>query len=387
MRPLALRAARITAASAFLAAFLAAPAASASAAAPTCNGSAAPTFGTASPNTSLNNAFTAYGNDNTRLDDWTGADSTYSVKLPDNRIVFGFSDTFLGEVRSNGSRPMTIADGGTTPFPNNTFVVRATNGSMTTAHGGTAAAPTALLPPRDGSHLYWAADLTVNGGEVQQPYREYWHGTTAWDLKFERNVLARFSTANLNQPVSVTDLPSSKGVMWGSALLKDGGYTYIYGTEDLGTGGKHLYVARVLGTDLRGKWTYLASDGTWPETESSAVRVLSGISNEFSVTKRGNFYILLTHDTKEAFSAQIDTYLSCSPAGPFTDERTVYTAPQAEPLHYSYNSHVHASLTTANNLVVSYNHNTLDDTTGEQNENYQDVTVYRPRFINVPVSG
>ncbi|GAA2601833.1 DUF4185 domain-containing protein [Actinomadura fulvescens] len=389
MRPLSLRAARTTVASAVLASFFLAPPASASAtAAPVCGGTQAPTFGTASPNTSLNNAFTTYGNSNARLDDWTGADSTYSVKLPDGRTVFGFSDTFLGQVRADGSRPMTIMDGGTTPFPNNTFVVRSTSGAMTTAHGGTVANPTALLPPRDASHLYWAADMTVHNGEVQQPYREYWKGTGPWQVKFERNVLARFSTSNLNQPVSVTDLPSSRKIMWGSALLRDGGYTYIYGTEDLGADGKHLYIARVNGTDLRGTWSYRTSSGLFDSTsEAAAVRVLSGVSNEFSVSKRGNFYILLTHDTKEAFSAQIDTYLSCSPAGPFTDERTVYLAPQAKPLHYSYNSHAHASLTTTNNLVVSYNVNTLDETKGELNENYQDVTVYRPRFINVPVTG
>ncbi|MFG1998983.1 DUF5005 domain-containing protein [Spirillospora sp. NPDC048911] len=391
MRPLSLRAARTAVASALLATVLLAPppASASAAAAPVCNGSAAPTFGTASPYTSLNSSFTTYGNSNARLDDWTGADSTYSVKLPDGRTVFGFSDTFLGQV-NNGTRPLTIADGGTTPFPNNTFVVRTASGTMTTAHGGTTANPTALLPPRDSSHLYWAADMTVNGSEVQQPYREYWVGG-AWNLKFERNVLARFATSNLNQPVSVTDLPSSRQIMWGSALLRDGGYTYIYGTEDLGTAGKHLYIARVSGTDLRGTWYYRTSSGDFDSTsEAAAVRMLSGVSNEFSVSKRGNFYILLTQDTKDAFSTEIDTYLSCSPGGPFTDEKTVYRTPETgagNPNIYTYNAHAHASMTTSNNIVVSYNVNSLDTTVGTENDNYKNVSIYRPRFINLPVSG
>jgi hypothetical protein len=395
----------VTAASTLLAAALFVPATAAHADALTCNGSAAPTFGTAAQNSTINNKFTAYGNSNTLLDDWTGADSTYSVKLPDGRVVYGFSDTFLGQV--NGiSRPLTIEDGGTTPFINNTFVVQSSGGTLTsTAHGGTATSPTALMPPRDASHLYWAADMTMNGSEIQQPYREYKVGSGALNVTFERNVLARFSTSNLKQPLSVTTLPSSRKIMWGSGLLKADGNTYIYGTEDLGTDGKHMYVARVSGTDLRGKWSYLASygsnltdpsDDTWSDSESAALRVLSGVSNEFSVSKRGNFSILVTQDTKLAFSTEIDSYLSCSPAGPFSDEKTVYNTPIARPDGtpyndsdlYTYNAHAHASLSTTNNLVVSYNMNSLDfDVPAAQKDVYRDVSIYRPRFINVPVTG
>ena len=31
-------------------------------------------------------------------------------------------------------------------------------------------------------------------------------------------------------------LPDSNGVQWGAWLLDDGGYTYVYGIEDLGLG-------------------------------------------------------------------------------------------------------------------------------------------------------
>jgi hypothetical protein len=36
---------------------------------------------------------------------WTGADSTVSVPLPDGRVAWLFSDTFLGTVNADGSRP------------------------------------------------------------------------------------------------------------------------------------------------------------------------------------------------------------------------------------------------------------------------------------------
>src|SRR4051794_32017888 len=38
---------------------------------------------------------------------WTGADSTVSVPLPDGRNAWLFSDTFLGTVNADGSRPRT----------------------------------------------------------------------------------------------------------------------------------------------------------------------------------------------------------------------------------------------------------------------------------------
>ncbi|MFC9977315.1 DUF5005 domain-containing protein [Spirillospora sp. NPDC127200] len=394
--PRSARTVRTVLVSTLLAAGVAAVPAQAGAAALVCGGRAAPTFGPAQQNTALNAKFNNYGNGNARLDDWTGADSTYSVRLPDGRVVFGFSDTFLGRVNAGSppSRPPVPIEGGDTPFLNNTFVVQSTAGALSTVRGGTAAAPTAVLPPRDASHLYWAADMTMNGGQLQQPYREYVKtGPGGWDIKWERNVLATFSTADLKTPTSVTPLPSATRTMWGSALLKADGYTYVYGTEDE-QATKYLRIARVQGTDLRGSWEYRTSSGGWSDKETDAARLMSGVSNELSVTKRGNFYILVTQDTKQAFSGEIDTYLSCSPDGPFTGERTVYNTPEGGPFGsygdpdvYTYNAHAHASLNSAGKLVVSYNVNSLDDQPNAQKDVYRDVTIYRPRFIDVPVSG
>ena len=43
--------------------------------------------------TELRDRFGAYGD---TADRWTGADSAYSVELPDGRIAWIYSDTFLG---------------------------------------------------------------------------------------------------------------------------------------------------------------------------------------------------------------------------------------------------------------------------------------------------
>ncbi|WP_329519728.1 DUF4185 domain-containing protein [Spirillospora sp. NBC_01491] len=372
------------------------------AAGPVCAGEPAPVFGAAKPDGAENAKFTAYGNDNTRLDDWTGADTTYSLKLSDGRTVFAYSDTFLGKVDADGSRPVVTDEGGTTPFLNNSFVVEGTDGSLSTVHRGPASDPVEPMPPSQAAHWYWAGDLTESGGEVQQLYREYYDpdpgNNDPWDLRWKRNVLARFAPGSMAAPTEVRDAPSVTGVQWGSALLKDGGHTYVYGTEDFTdpetkVNTKYLHVARVKGTDLRGAWSYRTAAG-WSATEADSARLMSGVSNEFSVTRRGSHYILISQDTKEYVSTEIDAYLSCSAAGPFTGERTVYNTPETGASGtygnadvYTYNAHAHASLSSANTLVVSYNVNSLDKTEGEENDNYTDVSIYRARFVDVPVTG
>ena len=48
----------------------------------------------------LTREFARYGDDAGRADDWTGGDGTHSVRLPDGRVLWLFSDTYLGQVLS-----------------------------------------------------------------------------------------------------------------------------------------------------------------------------------------------------------------------------------------------------------------------------------------------
>ncbi|MEV6032713.1 DUF4185 domain-containing protein [Nonomuraea sp. NPDC052116] len=335
-----------------------------------------PTVKATTTDARLTSLFTNYGNDNSRLDDWTGADGTYSVKLPNGKELWIFSDTFLGRVNTDGSRPPVVGEGGDTVFLNNSFAVER-DGKLSTIHDGTAAAPTAVMPPRDQNHWYWAGDATVAGGLVEVTYQEYErYGTGAWDWRWYRNVVARFAPGRLNAPVSVTDLPSGHGVAWASAILKDGGYTYVYGVEDLGSP-KYMHVARVSGQSLLGTWEFLKADGTWSPNEADSARVMSGVANEYSVTKVGSGYVLITHDTTEVLSPNIVAYTSCSPFGPFTGKQHVYTTPETKGNIFTYNAHAHPEV-AGNGLVISYNVNSFVNT-----DHYRDVTIYRPRFLDV----
>ncbi|MEV3936809.1 DUF5005 domain-containing protein [Glycomyces sp. NPDC049804] len=324
-------------------------------------------------------------------DGWTGGDSTYSVRLPDGDLLWLFSDTFLGPLNSDGTRPVTA------PLINSTFV-RQDGSGLSTIQGGTAANPEAIMPPPEANHWYWLGDGMIsrqNGTDyLQVIFQEYLRfGSGDWDWRFDQNVVATFSLSNLKDPISVEALPSQAGA-WGSALLpasqSGDGYTYIYGIADAPTNKKQR-IARVHGSDLgaTGKWQYWTADG-WTAYESDTGIGLNGIANEYSVTKWNNQYVLVTQDSTLAFNNQVFAYTSCSPAGPFTNQSLVYAMPETgmfgEPYHderiFAYNAHLHPTISSGNRFVMSYNVNTFDSRMTAEGSHYTDPSIYKPRFIS-----
>ncbi|WP_202872004.1 DUF4185 domain-containing protein [Kribbella pratensis] len=302
---------------------------------------------------------------------WTGADSTYSVALPGGRTAWIFSDTFLGPVNPDGSRPTTA------PFINNSFVIQQGE-SLKTVTGGTSTNPTALIPPpSDGWYWVGAAQTSHAGRDLDVvALRFVKTGTGQWDWHWASNYLARFDSKTLKLE-SLTPLPSAANVQWSAWLLRDRGYTYIYGVEDLGAS-KYQHVARVRGDDLTAKpWEYWTGSG-WSSDESASARVLEGVANEHSVTSFKDGYLLVTHDTKELFSKRVVGYFSCSPTGPWVKPVELYQTPETGGNIITYNSHEHPDLRRGNELLVSYNVNSL-----VSDDLYGDVSIYRPRFLAV----
>ncbi|WP_328524639.1 DUF4185 domain-containing protein [Kribbella sp. NBC_00359] len=334
---------------------------------------------TAEPHAAPEGLLNAYSNTGKG---WTGADSTYSVPLSGGRTAWIFSDTFLGPVNPDGSRPTT------TPFINNSFVIQR-GGTLKTVTGGTATNPTALVPPPSNGWYWVGAAQTSGAGRNLDvvALRFERTGTGQWDWHWASNYLARFDSKTLKLR-SLTPLPSAANVQWSGWLLRDGGYTYIYGVEDLGSA-KYDHVARVRGDDLTAKpWEYWTGSG-WSADETASSRVLEGVANEHSVTRWGDGYVLVTHDTTELFSKRVLGYFSCSPTGPFVKPVELYQTPETGATGsygnaniITYNSHDHPDLRRGNTLLVSYNVNSLDANT----DLYADVSIYRPRFVGVTLT-
>ena len=127
-------------------------------------------------------------------------------------------------------------------------------------------------------------------------------------------------------------------------------------------------------------WQYWTGTG-WSADETASARVLEGVANEHSVTRWGDGYLLVTHDTTELFSKRVLGYFSCSPTGPFVKPVELYQTPETGAAGsygdadiITYNSHDHPELRRGNSLLVSYNVNSLDP----NNDLYADVSIYRP---------
>ncbi|WP_205325426.1 hypothetical protein [Glycomyces sp. YM15] len=322
---------------------------------------------------------------------WTGGDSTYSVRLPDGDLLWLFSDTFLGPLNDDGTRPVTA------PLINSTFV-RQEGGTFSTIQGGTTANPEAIMPPPEANHWYWLGDgmISRQGGTdyLQVIFQEYLRfGDGDWDWRFDQNVVATFSLSDLSEPIRVEALPSQAGA-WGSALLpasqSGDGYTYIYGLADAPTDKKQR-IARVHGSDIGAteKWQFWTANG-WTAYESDTGIGLNGIANEYSVTKWNGQYLLVSQDSTVGFSNKVYAYTSCSPAGPFTNQSLLYQMPETgmfgvpyyDERIFAYNPHIHATLSSGNRFVMSYNVNTFDSRMTAEGSHYTDPSIYKPRFIS-----
>jgi len=305
---------------------------------------------------------------------WTGADSAYSVTLPDGRTAWIYSDTFLGEVDATHGRSLD------SPFIHNSINVDDA-GEITTFTGGTADAPESLVKVAGGDEArdwYWFGDATVHGDELQVLLVEFIKtGDTMWDFAFKGNGVATFDASTL-ELLSVDEVQTD-GINWGSAIYEnpDDGYTYVYGVEDLGAQ-KFAHLARVAGGDLAdGQWEYLG-DGGWSTDHTDTKRILEGVSNEFSVSRYQGRYTLVTGDATEILSSKIVMYRSNTLEGPWTGKTVLYSTPETGGNIFTYNAKAHPELGDGHTLLITYNVNSFDT-----NDLYTDVDNYRPRYVAV----
>ncbi|MFG1767362.1 fibronectin type III domain-containing protein [Micromonospora parva] len=319
----------------------------------------------------LNTLFNNYGNAGGH---WTGGDGTASVALPDGRVVWLFADTFLGSVNPDFSRPAF------SPMVNNAMVVQDGMQLGQTLFGGTSANPRALVAPdADTSEFYWPADGMVEGGLLKVLYsRLRTTGADTLDFEYTGHALATFNLPSLTL-ASLTDLPLPSAINWGSALLSDGGYTYIYGTSTAPGRLKFAHIARAATGLLGSPWQFWTGSG-WSSNAAEAGRVMSGVGTAYSVQKVGSQYVLATNETSLGFDSQIAAYTAPSPTGPFTGPRYVYTAPELQTGTNTvvYDVRAHPELARTGKLLFSYNVNSLD-----RADQMADARLYRPRFIEI----
>ncbi len=325
---------------------------------------------------------------------WTGADGTYSLLLPDGTNLWMWSDSYIGTV--NPTTRLRSSD------------LFSAHNSLTILNQATGAWTTVGYPPKTTSYFvptkktdwFWQG-----GGYLTQPSGGTYQikiMLLEWTGVYK---LVGHSVATLSWPsLAISSITPVAGLNttleWGTKILHEGNYYYIYGLKDPGTDTKTPYVARMSSLNYltnAAKWQFWnATQGKWMAGESNATAMtgVAAVTPEYSVDAMsyngGTFYLMAGMDPQNPAYPLWDavtTWYSCSPQGPWSNKTTVYTAPEAGAngcktgTLVTYNAKAHTEFTDADGILMSYNVNA---------NNGSDLVCandYKPRFVRVQIPG
>ncbi|MET7699258.1 hypothetical protein [Streptomyces sp. NPDC005485] len=350
----------------------------------------------------LTGEFTRYGDDPTRTDDWTGGDGTHSLRLPDGRVLWLFSDTYLGPVHAppNPVGESFVWRDTSAPLVRNSAVVMSASGRLER----TLAAP--VFPDPGPQQWRWPVAARVEPrapGSADRVVRVLLWTRTAGRAPWIYGVPTATEVATLSLPDlrlegirtvldqrSVAD--ASQRVLFGTSAVDAGQWTYVFGGDDLQAASRpasRAYVARV----PRGR---LAEPGAWEYWDGSqwAVRARpepvlgdgqrKGVGSAFTVVRDGGTYVLFTMAAGTEGLTTITSYWACSPTGPWRGPTRSFSPSLPAGEVAAYNPQAHPALSGDGRLVLSYDVNWLDATGAAAQANLsRNVSLYRPRFVTL----
>jgi hypothetical protein len=310
---------------------------------------------------------------------WTDGDSVFAYAVPGLGVLWTFADAYVSGLLANGTRERGVY--------HSLFVV-SDGGRFKVMLGGTAARPTDLLGPRNGPIFYLSLAGIVEGPIFQELFTEERRvGANSLDFVPERTLVATFALPSLRL-ISSAPVAGSVAIDWGAYIARFGGFTYIYGANDVGVR-KNAYVARTPSSDLYGAWTYWDGSG-WSPSPAAAAPLLGDVDQEYSVTHYKGLYLLVTSDASRAFWNVADIYFGCSPVGPFLHRQQFVLSYLVGPVGakvwgdvgvYVYDAVVQPALGGGNALVLSYDQNSLNFLS-----TLTYPAIYRPHYLELSVS-
>ncbi|WP_186526186.1 DUF4185 domain-containing protein [Leekyejoonella antrihumi] len=173
---------------------------------------------------------------------------------------------------------------------------------------------------------------------------------------------------------------------WGSALLHDGDWIYIYGTrlQQRGGSARSLYVARapVGALDAARAWTYWTGRD-WVHDAARAQSTLPaavGVSQSLTVSQVGDVYVMVSKDGGD-FADDVGVWRSDTPLGPWVLSYTRAVPYDDGSGVLTYEPLAHPDLPLADgNLLVSLSRSPTNLTSL-----LADPALGRPDFIEVPL--
>ena len=357
-------------------------------------------------------AVPAWSNLFNRTSGWTGADGIFTHLAdgwdqPDDpnpaaRVLFVFSDTFIGKVDAAGQRESGVV------MPRNTGAVldgrlpRPKQISFFWGNMG-GSAQSVIVPDtpltRQGQ-WYWPEDGVVTQGRFYFFAQRMEQTSSGGGFNFAVagvDLISELASGygNAANPITQADTPltipatSTAGlIQYGNAVMANtteagapfpDGYVYVYGLRnDPAT--KYLLAARVPVGEISVFSAYRFWNGArWVADIHQAVPITEGLSSEFSVTPLSNHEYLLVYQLDTLSDRTVIRY-GRSPVGPWSNASTIYHCP--EPYEYvgdqvyCYNAKAHPVLSRPGQILISYNVNTMSSTA-----NIDVASIYHPRFI------
>ncbi|AXE89909.1 DUF4185 domain-containing protein [Streptomyces sp. Go-475] len=360
---------------------------------------AARTVGSWRADEGLTAEFARYGDDASRTDDWTGGDGTHSVRLPDGRVLWLFSDTYLGRVHGppNPHGESYAWRDPTAPLVRNSAVLMRDGRLESTL-------PAPLFADPAPNQWRWPVAARVeprSPGSSERVVRVLLWVRTAGASPWIYGVPTATEVATLSLPglrlesiVKVLDqqlVPDpSRRVLFGTTLVEEGGWTYVFGGDDGQAASRpasHAYVARVPEGGLAdpAAWRYWSGSAWVPGARPRPVLgdgQRKGVGSAFSVVRDAGTYVLFTMATGTKGLTTVASYWACSPEGPWHGPAKEFSPSLPQGQVAAYNPQAHPVLSGDGRLVLSYDVNWLE-TTGAAAQLSRNVSLYRPRFVTV----
>lgn len=314
---------------------------------------------------------------------WIGGDSTYSARLPDGRLAFVFSDTLIGTADQNGKSTLT-------GMPRNSMLVGSLE-KLVPAYSGNYQAPKSLIPEPAKDKWFWAFATYVENGR-QLVFVNEFDASNMFGHFTGTNAIAVMNVpeGELPQFSHLVPLPKDAKTAWGRAIVPDGNFVFVYGTNhDAASGAFHgMKIARI----PKGKmvsveaWQYW--DGAdWVSNSQNAIVVktfneLDGVMKQ--PVRMGNGYMAVSIPFGVFDDTVLQLSFACNPQGPWSKPETIHTLPEitgpnAYKNEIAYLPTMHPELGDERSIIVSYNINTTDGFAAYK----KNIHIYQPRFLTL----
>lgn len=316
----------------------------------------------------------------------TGGDGSISIDLKDGRTLFMWGDSFLGDVKEDGSRSDSAVI-----VVGNVFTTIDQNNNVKHYYNGTPSKPLSVIeadPVGNYMTWYWPGHGFVRDDVLHIFMAKlYKTGDQTFDFVYDGCDYFTLDVKDF-KILSKThfDPTDENGVHYGHAVLDEGKYIYNYGSiVDKETWVSDVHVMRCQLEDGKlGKYEYW--DGEKWQKDSRKSKKIEGItqsvSEQFNVIKLDNKYVFVTQGRVDN-NDKIYSFISDDPTGPFRNETLLYTIHEPtmqQDSMFIYNAMVHPSYIKDDKILMCYNVNTYDFY-----NHYKKASLYHPRFMWVPL--